>query len=271
MKKLKSKFALLTILIIVTSCGVSNEEKDRVSEVTCSVIKESILLDASFRIEKINEAREKLKLPPYLDGDTEVKRSIEFGTCKSLVLNDETYYEKTNQLEAAFNQELNRLAKEKAEKEAEEARIRQERLAEEARIRQEKLMAEYEENKEQIELDAFGLCMGTALVNLQIGMQEMNGYVSQEQKDKAHMKPYLDKGIPEELASELSAATGLRITLDREKEAGTLSMKGACLDEVLPKECADIPKIGLEYKYFPERMNDYINIQVGANECSYLL
>ena len=104
-------------------------------------------------------------------------------------------------------------------------------------------------------------------------MGEISGnYYSEEAKDKAYSKPFLDKGISSEWANELSAATYLRQTIDSKiKEGNSLTSKESCLHESLPKECSDIAKIGLELKYFPERKNDYMKMQAGVNECSYIL
>ena len=134
-------------------------------------------------------------------------------------------------------------------------------------------MALYEENKETIEQDAGTLCLSRLLIDFKITMGEISGnYYSEEAKDKAYSKPFLDKGISSEWANELSAATYLRQTIDSKiKEGNSLTSKESCLHEILPKECSDIAKIGLELKYFPERKNDYMKMQAGVNECSYIL
>lgn len=116
---MKNLIALL-FLFGVFGCGPSSDEKERIASVTCSIIKETNDFQSSERVEKINEAREKIKLPPYLDGDEEIIRSINFNTCELLVKNDESYLEKTNQLEKSHYAELERLA---AEKKAEEERL----------------------------------------------------------------------------------------------------------------------------------------------------
>lgn len=257
---INKNFVLVVFIFLIASCGVSMEEKNRVSAVTCSIIKESIMLDASFRIEKVNDAREKLQLAPFLDGDDEIKRSIQYGTCDLLVQNDPLYEETTYNLESEFLEE--------------QARIQAEALmkaAEAAHEKQMKLMAEYEENKEQIDKDAVGLCLSSSFVALNIALKEMNEYVSEDQKEKAYQKPLLDKGMDESWAGELSSAIKLRNDINAEKKDGTIYGKLKCIDEVLPAECTDIAKIGLEYKYFPERIDELKKLQEGAKECSYIL
>ena len=140
---------LLALLLIfgVVGCGPSSDEKERIAAVTCSIIKETNDFQSSERVEKINEAREKIKLPPYLDGDEEIIRSINFNTCELLVKNDRSYFEKTNELEKSYYAELERLA---AEKKAEEERLAI--LAE-----QERLKKEEEWRKQRLEIEEFGL------------------------------------------------------------------------------------------------------------------
>ena len=272
-----SKFKLLTIIfplliLFVNSCGVSNEEKERVAAVTCSVIEESIMLNASFRVEKMNDAREKLKLPPFLDGDDEIQRSIKFDTCKMLVINDENYKQKTDILESEFNIELERLAKEKAEREAEAKRKRLEKLAEAERIRKESLMAEYEEKKDEISKKADDICFSVKyseamwLINSYLGGNE----ASEEKKQKVLIKPLLDEGVSEVIAKEIVSAVDIWHILDKKKEEDSLKGKMLnCMYDALPKECSSIPKIALEQKFFPERLDELIKIQEAADECSY--
>ena len=152
------KFLALLLLFVIVGCGPSSDEKERIASVTCSIIKETNDFQSSERVEKINEAREKIKLPPYLDGDEEIIRSINFNTCELLVKNDESYFEKTNELEKSYYAELERLA---AEKKAEEER--QAILAEQERERlgilkeQQRLKEEEERRKRQFEIDGFDL------------------------------------------------------------------------------------------------------------------
>ena len=151
------KFTIISIIFIfISSCGISNEEKERVASVTCSIIQETKNLESSLRVEKVNEAREKIKLPPYLDGDDEIKRSIQFDTCKLLITNDEFYFDKTNQLEKDFLKEQARL---KAEQEALRERVEAEQKAKAQRIaaefiaEKERIAAEEKAEKERIAVE----------------------------------------------------------------------------------------------------------------------
>ncbi len=57
---------------------------------TCAVMAESKKgLDAPFRVEKINEAREKIGAEPFLSGDDAIKEAFKWGLCEALVLNDD--------------------------------------------------------------------------------------------------------------------------------------------------------------------------------------
>lgn len=273
MSKLKLLPVIFPVLLLsINSCGVSNEEKERVAAVTCSVIEESIMLDASFRVEKMNDAREKLKLPPFLDGDEEIQRSIKFDTCKMLVLNDANYKQKTDMLESDFNIELIRLAKEKAEREAEAERKRLEALAEAEKIRKENLMAEYEENKDEISKKSDDICLSVKYSDAMWAVQQVisGNVVSEDKKEKVLIKPLLDEGVSEVIAKEIIAAVDIWHILNKKKEEDSLKGKMLnCMYDALPKECSTIPKIALEQKYFPERLDELIKIQEAADECSY--
>ena len=56
-------------LFLLTSCGPSQEEKQRIAAVTCSIMGETRNMDAAVRVEKMNEAREKIGAEPFLSGD----------------------------------------------------------------------------------------------------------------------------------------------------------------------------------------------------------
>ena len=120
---------ILGTVLIVSGCGPSQEERKKVSAVTCSIMGETRNMDAAVRVEKMNDAREKIGGEPFLSGDDAIKEALEFGLCQELVLN-ETYDESLQSLKAA-KREIERIA---AEKRAEEQRI----AAEEQRIAAEK-------------------------------------------------------------------------------------------------------------------------------------
>ena len=133
-------------------------------------------------------------------------------------------------------------------------------------------MAKYEENKEQIKQDSLSLCLSIPITTINITMKEIGGsYVSEDEQQKAYRKPLLDKGIEESMAGELASAMKIRQDLDNAKEEGQLYGRERCMDVLLPAECSDIAKIGLEYKYFPERLDELKKLQEGADKCSYML
>tara|TARA_B110001450_G_scaffold252091_1_gene273208 strand:+ start:286 stop:1179 length:894 start_codon:yes stop_codon:yes gene_type:complete len=165
--KLTYVFSLLLITMLLNACGPSAEEKrqvemeqqrieqevserlakekaDRTAAVTCSILGETRNMDAAIRVEKMNDAREKIGGEPFLRGDDAIQEAFEWGLCQELVLN-ENYDEILQPLKDA-QREIERIAREKeleerriaTEKRAEEQRIAAEKLAEEQRIATEK-------------------------------------------------------------------------------------------------------------------------------------
>ena len=88
---------LILIAFSLAACGPSEEEKYRVATVTCAVMKESNPFESALRAEKINEARERLGEPPFVDGDKVIRTAINYGTCDLLVLNSADYDSVTQQ------------------------------------------------------------------------------------------------------------------------------------------------------------------------------
>jgi TonB family protein len=150
------KRILLLTAIFLTACGPSTEEKrqveieqqriekeaseklaqekaDRVAAVTCSIMSETRNMDGAVRVEKMNEAREKIGGEAFLRGDDAIKEAFQFGLCSELVLN-ENYDEALQPLKDA-KRERERIAR---EKELEELRIAREKELEELRIAREK-------------------------------------------------------------------------------------------------------------------------------------
>ncbi|MDB3966586.1 TonB C-terminal domain-containing protein [Porticoccaceae bacterium] len=93
------KRLLLTLLLISPASfagwgdteGNKSSDNARVAAVTCAVISESKPWQAAFRVERVNQAREKLGLKAYLDGDKKLMRAIANDTCGRLVLDDPKY------------------------------------------------------------------------------------------------------------------------------------------------------------------------------------
>ena len=151
-----NKILIILSLVLLTSCGPSAEEKRqvemeqqrieqeaseklaqekayRIAAVTCSIMSETRNMDAAIRVEKMNDAREKISGEPFLRGDDAIKEALDWGLCQELVLNEN--YDETLQPLKDAKRERERIA---AEKQAEENRIAAEKLAEEQRIAAEK-------------------------------------------------------------------------------------------------------------------------------------
>ncbi len=91
-----NKIILITISLILASCGPSSEEKKNIAAVTCSIMGETRNMDAAVRVEKLNDAREKIGGEPFLEGDSVIQEAFEYGLCEELVLG--TYDEVLNSM-----------------------------------------------------------------------------------------------------------------------------------------------------------------------------
>ena len=113
-----NKTLIILSLVLLVSCGISQEEKTNIAAVTCSIMGETRNMDAAIRVEKMNDARERIGGEPFLDGDDAIQEAFEWGLCQELVLN-ETYDEILQPLKDA-KRERQRIARDKR---AEEQRI----------------------------------------------------------------------------------------------------------------------------------------------------
>ena len=105
-----NKILIILSLVLLVSCGLSQEEKTNIAAVTCSIMSETRNMDAAIRVEKMNDARDKIGGEPFLDGDDAIQEAFEYGLCQELVLG--TYDEKLQSLnDAKLEQE--RIAAEK--------------------------------------------------------------------------------------------------------------------------------------------------------------
>jgi hypothetical protein len=112
-------YPLLTLLpLILIGCGMSDEEKQSIAAVTCSVMGETRNMDSAVRVREINNARKELGEPVYLGGDDGIQKSFEYGLCESLVLNSD------------YDSQLAALKRLEAERIAEARRQEKARLAE---------------------------------------------------------------------------------------------------------------------------------------------
>ena len=89
---------VLVLAVLIVGCGLSQKEKERVAAVTCAIMAETRIMDAAIRVEKINEARDKLGGNPFLEGDKMIQLALQWEVCESLVLESEAYKTKVAQV-----------------------------------------------------------------------------------------------------------------------------------------------------------------------------
>ena len=152
-------FLILTF-ILLTGCGKSDKEINDIAAVTCSIITESKMVESSFRIKEVNDAREKMDLDPYLDGDDGIREAISYGLCIELVKDDPNYEKdlfviksEIRKLAEERKRESDRLAAEKKEEEERLAAERwkvYERLAAERKKEADRLAAEKKKEKDRL-------------------------------------------------------------------------------------------------------------------------
>ena len=112
------KFNLVLVLLFV---NISVFADERVAPVTCAVISETTLDQSAYRVKEVNEARSKLNLDPYLEGDAEILLSIKYDLCILLIMDFEEYKKESKILVLAEKQAIERRRK-LAEKAQEELR-----------------------------------------------------------------------------------------------------------------------------------------------------
>ena len=80
-----NKILIIFSLVLLAACGPSQKDKN-IAAVTCSIMSETRNMDAAVRVEKMNDAREKIGGEPFLRGDDTIKAAFELGLCQELVL-----------------------------------------------------------------------------------------------------------------------------------------------------------------------------------------
>jgi hypothetical protein len=126
-----NKILIILSLVLLASCGLSQEEKRqvemeqqrieqeaseklaqekaiRIAAVTCSIMGETRNMDAAIRVEKMNDAREKIGGEAFLGGDDAIQEAFEWGLCQELVLNE--IYDETLQSLKDAKRERERIA-----------------------------------------------------------------------------------------------------------------------------------------------------------------
>jgi hypothetical protein len=109
----------LNLVLVLLFLNVSLFADERVAPVTCAVISETTLDQSAYRVKEVNEARSKLNLDPYLEGDDEILLSIKYDLCILLIMDFKEYKKESRILVLAEKEEIERRrkAREKAEEE----------------------------------------------------------------------------------------------------------------------------------------------------------
>lgn len=71
------RIAIAAVLILLTSCGPSDEERNQIAMVTCNVLKLSN--DPIFRLKELNAARERLDEELFTGTDADIEESYIAG------------------------------------------------------------------------------------------------------------------------------------------------------------------------------------------------
>ena len=85
------QLVIVLCTFLISSCGQSQEEREKIAAVACAVMSETRNMDAAIRVEKINEAREKIGGEPFLAGDEKIKEAVGYDLCAELILDDGSY------------------------------------------------------------------------------------------------------------------------------------------------------------------------------------
>jgi len=138
---------LLTSLTLLSPLVSANAKvSERTASITCAIISETTLNQSAYRVKEVNEARSKLNLDPYLQGDAEILLSINNDLCILLIMDFEEYKKQSEILILAEKEEVERRrkAREKAQEELRreiEATQRKENEERERKSLQERLNA----------------------------------------------------------------------------------------------------------------------------------
>ena len=210
---LKSIF-LSTFVVLLTGCGVSDEERQRLAMVACAEMKETIQMQGLERVRAINVVREKIGGEPYLEGDDEIKRSIEWGSCTLLVLDAPEYEVTTDNAEESY-------------------RLAQKEIAEEMARKRE---AEFEEVKSDLRVKAKKLDIKFLMKGFNVAMAGVGGNVSAEVKSKSYSKVFTDVGLSKEEAAKAALVAFMRSEVDSLKNKNNLNSYGECVDKIIPNK-----------------------------------
>ena len=112
-----SRFTLFIALFVLSASVFGGE---RVASITCAVISETTLNQSAYRVKEVNEARSKLNLDPYLEGDDEILQAIKLNLCNLLIMDYDEYKKESELLIRAEEKEIERKYEEQRKKREEE-------------------------------------------------------------------------------------------------------------------------------------------------------
>ena len=146
------KCLVICLILPLIACGPSQQEKEKIAAVTCSIMGETRNMDRAIRVREINAARAKIGGEPFLRGDYVIKEAFEYGLCEELVLNVANYDERLGNLKDAKREQERIAAEKRAEEEriAAEKRVQEERIAGEKRAQEERIAVEKLAEEERI-------------------------------------------------------------------------------------------------------------------------
>jgi TonB family protein len=142
----------LNLVLALLFVNISVFADERVAPVTCAVISETALDQSAYRVKEVNEARSKLNLDPYLEGDAEILLSIKYDLCILLIMDFEEYKKESKILVLADKQAIERKRK-LAEKALEELRRKLEAKAK-AKAKAKELTDEEKEKSKYVQIIA---------------------------------------------------------------------------------------------------------------------
>jgi hypothetical protein len=230
------KLILVLPLLFCIGCAPDKAEIQRVSTTTCSIMKESSPSDRVARVKLINEAREKLKIKPFTEGDSEILTSIKWGTCELLVSDSPSYKTKTKEHEDEYSKKMQEIAAE-AEKLAAD------------------LKAQLEVERERINKASTVLCITAEVITI----GRLFGSRTDKEVDAKVKSLFTDEGVTDDSAKHARNLILIRQSVDKEaKSTNFLSSEANCINRVLPETCEVIAFAALAEPYDQTLFKDFL-------------
>jgi len=86
-----NKILVILSLVLLVSCGPSQEEKQQQAVITCNVIEATKRMDIASTIREINTTRETIGESLFVDGSDIVENAVFFGLCEEMVINEDNW------------------------------------------------------------------------------------------------------------------------------------------------------------------------------------